>query len=180
MGSIKDIIGINDQLFNLLDDIYEDEFIDQETGEILLDKANDKLNELDLTRKDKLEGLGLYIRRLKNLAEEIKSEKAIYAQRQKTLENKIDYLSNFIINNLLIFGDKNFETSKIKMAYRKSQVLNIDNKQVDKIPTNLSDRFIKEKTEYTVNIKELKEAISNNEVNIDGINIIDNYSLQIK
>ena len=57
------------------------ECVDLETGEII---DTDKLNELELERESKIEGVACWIKDLKAEAEALKNEKQALAERQKS------------------------------------------------------------------------------------------------
>ena len=60
---------------------------DAETGEIL-DEA--RLDELQIERDEKIENIACWIKNLRAEKDALKAEKEVFAQRQKTVENKID------------------------------------------------------------------------------------------
>lgn len=88
---------------------------DAETGEIL-DEA--RLDELQIERDAKIENVACWIKNLRAEREALKAEKDTFAQRQKTVENKIDSLMKYLQSAL---NGENFKTAKTAITYRKSE-----------------------------------------------------------
>lgn len=89
--------------------------IDEETGEVL--NAAD-LDELNLARDQKIEGIGLWIKNLEAEKEAVKHEKDNFADRQKRLEKKIESLKGYL--TYALDGQK-FSTPKVAVSFRKSE-----------------------------------------------------------
>lgn len=147
--------------------------VDTETGEILEgQQLDDAINNLQMKLDDKLENIACYIKNLKSDADQLKQEKDNLAQRQKTIENKAqrltDYLGNFMQGNNI----PTFETPKCKVSFRKSSSVNI--KDINQIPKE----YIKEKVEVNVDKTELKKYLKTHECN--GAEIVENQNIQIK
>ena len=68
--------------------------VDAESGEILY---VEKLDDLQMEREQKLEGVALWIKDLKAEAEAVKAEADKLTARKKSLENKIDGLKNWLL-----------------------------------------------------------------------------------
>lgn len=139
---------------------------DIETGEIF---DIDKFEELSLTRDAKIEGVCLWIKNLKAEAEALKAEKDAFAQRQKVAENKMESLKKYIANYL---DGTNFETTKVKVSFRKSESLEISE------DANIPDEFLTFK-EPEVNKTELKKALKDG-MHFNGVSIVQNNNIQIK
>lgn len=95
------------------------ECLDAETGEIL---DFEKLEELQLQREKKLEGVALYIKTLTAEAAAIKVEEDALAERRKAKENKAKSLKEYLSN---VLAGETFETAKVRLSYRKSTSLEI-------------------------------------------------------
>lgn len=93
--------------------------IDGETGEIL---DTDRLEELQLQREQKLEGVALYIKTLSADVAAIKAEENALAERRKAKEAKATRLKEYLSNALC--GQK-FETARVRLSYRSSTSLEI-------------------------------------------------------
>ena len=70
---------------------------DIETGEIL---DAEYLDKLAMERDMKIENIALWIKNLKSEAEALKAEKDVFAQRQKSAENKMEQLKKYLANAL--------------------------------------------------------------------------------
>lgn len=140
--------------------------VDLETGEItnpeLLDSLNMALNE-------KRENIALYIKNLvadsKAIDEEIKNLTA----RKKSINNKIDWLKQYLANDLQ--GSK-FETAKVVVSFRKSKSIDIQPN------ANIPDEFLIIQ-EPKPDKSGLKKAIQSGAV-INGVSIVEKSNISIK
>lgn len=151
---------------------------DLETGELLDDEMlENTLNNLELSKEEKLTNIAKYIKNLTSDAKALQEEKLKFAKRQRVAENKIKRLKKYIDDFIRNTQGKDFNNFKFKdvnntISYRKSQSLEIDD--IDKI----NEDFLK--VEKTVrDKKELTKALKNG-LNIDGCHLEEKYSLQIK
>lgn len=92
-----------------------------------------ELDELNLAKDEKIESLCLWVKNLRAEASAIKDEEKNLADRRKAKENKADRIEEYIASNL---NGKKFETSRVKVSYRKSESVEILNE--DAVP----DRFL--------------------------------------
>lgn len=140
--------------------------VDVETGELL---DEERFAALQMDMKDKLEGLGCWIKNLEAEAVALKAEEQAFAERRKSVErqiaNKKQYLSTFLQGNP-------FETLRVKISFRKSESLEVS--EDAKIP----EEFLKYK-EPEVNKADLKKAVKNGLV-LDGVQLVQKQNLQIK
>ncbi len=142
--------------------------IDPESGEVLDEMA---LEQLQMEKEEKIEGVGLWIKNLLALDDAIANEIKALEERQKPINNKIESLKNFMA--LALNGEK-LETGKISISWRKSESISISD-----------DAFIPE--EYQVIIPEcykpnkilLKKALKDG-VEIDGVELVTKNNIQIK
>lgn len=151
---------------------------DLETGELLDDEMlENTLNDLELSKEEKLTNIAKYIKNLKADAKALQEEKLKFAKRQSVAENKIKRLKKYVDDFIRNTQGEDFNNFKFKdvnntISYRKSQSLEIDD--IDKINKN----FLK--VEKTVrDKKELAKALKNG-LNIDGCHLEEKYSLQIR
>lgn len=151
---------------------------DLETGELLDDEMlENTLNNLELSKEEKLTNIAKYIKNLTSDAKALQEEKLKFAKRQRITENKIKRLKKYIDDFIRNTQGEDFNNFKFKdvnntISYRKSQSLEIDD--IDKI----NEDFLK--VEKTVrDKKELTKALKNG-LNIDGCHLEEKYSLQIK
>lgn len=141
--------------------------IDEETGEILNAEA---LDELQLAREDKIEGVGLWIKNLQAEAEAVKKEKDAMADRQKRLEKKAESLKNYLAWALQ--GER-FSTPKIMMTFRKSESVYIPNE------ADLDDRFVNITMVKKPDKKLIKDTLKAG-LEVPGAELITKQNLQIK
>ncbi len=148
---------INQELMNLIDD---------ETGEIT---DLEKWNELNLTAEQKIENIGCWAKNLRSDIEALKTEEKALAERRKHHENKVKYLIGHLEGYL---NGQKFETAKVKMSFRKSEVLEISDGA--KVP----EEFLRYK-EPEVNKTDLKKAVKAG-LQLEGVQLVERQNLQIK
>ena len=146
------------------------ECIDGETGEILND---DLLTQLELLRKDKIEGICLYIKNLEAENVALKNEIDVFTERKRKNETKIKNLTKYV--DSVLQGEK-FKTSKTEVIYRKSKSVEVDNIFIDWAKEYNPDLLsFKEPTPNKTKIKKLLESgeelefariVENNNINI--------------
>jgi len=142
------------------------ECIDLETGEIL---EGSKYNELELAKEEKLENIALYYKNMLSEAEALKAEKNAFAEREKQARAKAESLKKLLDNEL---GGNKFETTRVKISYRKSTAVAVDE---DKLPakwTNVVETRTPDKNR-------IKEALKAGE-SIDGAMLIETNNIQVK
>ena len=125
--------------------------IDMETGEIV---DIDRLNELQMERETKIEGVALWIKNLKAEADAIKAERENLAERERAAENKAEGLKRYLSD--VLCGQK-FETSRVKCSFRKSNAVVVDDDFLDWAKNN-HDEFLRYK-EPEINKTAIKQAI---------------------
>jgi seryl-tRNA synthetase len=140
--------------------------IDEDTGEIIDQAA---LDELNLSRDEKVENIALAIKNLKSEAEAIKAEKQNLAARQAAAERKTESLKNYLSDYLQ--GDK-FKSAKVSISWRKSEVVLVDD--ISKLP----DDFLRFK-DPEVDKTKLKEAMKAGQ-SFEGARLVQNNNIQIK
>ena len=97
--------------------------VDEETGELIID--TNRLEELQMERDRKVEGLACAVKNYKAEAAAIREEEKALAARRKTLENKgaraEDYLS-------FVLQGQSFKSPRVAVGYRTSKRVEIDDK----------------------------------------------------
>lgn len=144
-----------------IDDKIENCF-DPETGEILYD-----LDELEMEREIKIDNIACFIKSMKAEADAIKNERANLFLRQKTLENQVERLQNYLKESLK--GEK-FKSSRCSISYRSSQSVNAD---VSLIPKKY------QKIEISADKTAIKEAIKAG-TKVKGAELVTNVNMIIK
>ena len=106
---------INEALRNALNSI------DPETGEILTD-----LDELEIQRADKIEGIALSIKEDIALAEAIEKEAEKMLKRAKSVKGRAEWKKRYLANALTdANGRERFSTARVGISWRKSKKVDI-------------------------------------------------------
>lgn len=140
--------------------------IDEETGEVL---NADELDNLQMARDEKIEGICLWIKNLKADAAAYKAEKDSFAKKQKAAENKAEALRNYI--QYILAGEK-FKTNRVAISYRKSDQIECpDIAAVD-------DDYLRYK-EPELDKAKIKEALKNG-IEVKGCTLVERQNMQIR
>lgn len=140
--------------------------IDEETGEVL---NADELDNLQMARDEKIEGICLWIKNLKADAAAYKAEKDSFAKKQKAAENKAEALRNYI--QYILAGEK-FKTNRVAISYRKSDQIECpDIAAVD-------DDYLRYK-EPELDKAKIKEALKNG-IKVKGCTLVERQNMQIR
>ena len=99
-----------------------DNAVDPETGEINED-ALKPLNDLNVSRDEKVEHTALYIKNLKSDAKQIREEIKALTERARVLENKAERIENYLKDEL--HGSK-FSSPRVVISYRTSDAVVCD------------------------------------------------------
>lgn len=164
---------IDEQLQNAID------FNVDENGEILEGEAlSKKIDQLAMDLNEKLVNIACMIKSLDAEAEAIKNEKMKLANRQKAVENKANWLRNYIDNYLkMTVAEPMLPKFKLKdpravISYRKSTVVNItDENSIDEQYLVPQPSKI-DKTKIKDDLKAGKEVV--------GAKLVDKENLSIK
>lgn len=159
---------------NAIRNILENGFngtIDEETGELIEEGPQD-LEELQMARKDKLEGIALYIKNLEALAEDIKDEEKALADRRKAHEAKIERLKEYLTVSMTNAQETGLETARAKISFRKSEAVVVDEAKLDKA-------YFKATTTYKPALTEIKKAIKEGQ-EVAGAYIEERKKVRIK
>ena len=140
--------------------------VDMETGEVI---DEDKLDSLSVERDVKIENICCWIKNLKAEAEALKAEKESFAKRQKTAENKMESLKKYIAGYL---NGSKFESAKVKVSFRKSESLEIDNMAF------IPDEYMRFK-EPEIDKAALKAALKEG-LHFDGVTLSEKLNIQIR
>lgn len=153
MSSLYDI---NNEILNC---------IDLETGEIL---DLEKLDKLELQKKEKIENIALWYKNLNYEAEAIKKERSELEKREKSIRNKVESLQKYLINAL---GGEKFETARVKISYRKSERINIEN------IFDIDEKYLR--VSSTINKDKIREDIKKG-IEVRGVKVIENRNIIIR
>ena len=164
MASLFDI-DLN--IRNKLDEIYE-----QEDGE-LNDSDFEALNQLAAERKVKLESVALYIKECIVAAEALSAEAKKLAARAKTAQNKAERLKDYLSISLRNNGEKEFETERCKLTFRKSEKVILDDENI------IPKKYFVKTIEFKANKTAIKEALKAGQ-KVRGAHISEEQNLQVK
>ena len=149
--------------------------VDLETGEIL-DQA--KLDALQMERERKLEGVALWVKDLKAEAAAVKEEADKLKAREKSLNNKMDGLKNWLSYAL---GGEKLKTARCNVYYTHNQRLAVEDegKLIGFLKTlNEPEQFLKF-SEPELRKDEIKKAIKDG-YEIPGASLEQTESVVIK
>ena len=146
--------------------------IDMETGEII---DIDKLNELELERETKIEGVACWIKDLKAEAEALKNEKQALAERQRVAENKANSLKKYLAYAL---DGKKFSTAKCAVSFRTTESVEVTTEGIENLMRDGKDDLLTYKTPEP-NKTAIKQAIKDG-LNVAGVQLVQNISTIIK
>ena len=154
-------------LYELDKAIADFELIVNEDGEVL---NIDELDELQMARNDKIEGISLWIKNLEAEKEAVKHEKDNFADRQKRLEKKIESLKGYL--TYALDGQK-FSTPKVAVSFRKSESVLVKDEYL--IPDEYCDFTVLRKP----NKKNIKDALKHGK-ELMGVELVEKQNVQIK
>ena len=147
------------------------ECVDLETGEII---DTDKLNELELERESKIEGVACWIKDLKAEAEALKNEKLALAERQRVAENKAESLKKWLAYALQ--GEK-FKTTKCAISFRESEAVEVTDEGLNNLMKEHDELLTYKAPEP--NKTAIKQALKDG-LSVEGVQLIQNTSVIIK
>jgi hypothetical protein len=135
------------------------------------DSWEDILNNLNVDREKKLLDCARYIKTVEAMAEAVKKEKILLAERQFCLEKKADKIKEFIAKSMIHGNDCEIKDANTRLSFRKSECVEIFSEK------DLPSQFVECKI---VPMKlDIKTAIKAGK-DVPGARIIENRSLQIK
>lgn len=161
----RSLYEINQELINAIE-------IDPETGEIT---NLDKVEALEMERNVKIENVALYIKNQKAMADALKAEETSLANRRKTLERRVDRLTEYLANNL---NGQAFETPKVAINYRKSVATECDPEFLQWAIDNSEIDYLKFKAPE-VNVSEVKKALKEG-VELPFARLVERQNMSIK
>lgn len=141
---------------------------DEETGEITFDTSN--LESLQLERDTKVENIACWIKNLKADIDGLKEEEKALKERRTAKENKIENLEKYLM--FALNGEK-FETARVAISYRKSQVVEIAD------GVSLPEEYTRTKTTVEPDKTALKNALKGGAV-IEGVELVEKNNIAIK
>ena len=167
---------INEEIQNTLDaylDI-DGQLVDQETGEILEEAANTavmkRLEELEIAKEEKLEGIACWIKGMEAEEEALKAEQKKLKERADRLAKKRETVTGFLERSLA--GEK-LKSERVVVSYRKSAQTVIKNE--DELPEEYWKVKISRDPDKTAIKKAIKDGIE-----VPGAEVIEVLNMSIK
>lgn len=154
-------------LYELDKAIAEFELEVNEDGEVL---NIDELDELNLAREQKIEGISLWIKNLEAEKEAVKHEKDNFADREKRLGKKIDSLKGYL--TYALDGQK-FSTPKVAVSFRKSESVLVKDEYL--IPDEYCDFTVLRKP----NKKNIKDALKHGK-ELMGVELVEKQNISVR
>ena len=148
------------------------EVVDEETGEItddmMAELLMEKLQQLDIDRKEKIEGVCLMKIEADREAEAIGEEIKRLQKKKKSAENRSESSKRYVTNALQ--GDK-LKTDRVSVYYMQNKKVDVYNER------ELPDDYVRIKLEPDKDA--IKKAINKGEV-VPGATLIDSVSTVIR
>ena len=118
------LFEIKSSLYELLENGYNAECVDPETGEFDEAKAKDLLDSYQDEFADKVDGIAQYIEELETRASALREKASALTERARQTEKKADRLKCYLSDAL---SYKKYESDAVKIGFRKSVSVNIEN-----------------------------------------------------
>lgn len=144
--------------------------LDGETGEVF---TSDELEELEASREQKLEAVGLFIKDLQAEVEAFKAEEKALADRRRAKENRLKELKEYASWSMQTHGDAKIDTPKVRLSFRRSKKTEIVDEA--KIPSEFKTTVETVKIDKTA----LGKALDSGQA-IEGAKRVINQSLIVK
>lgn len=138
-----------------------------EDGEVL---NIDELDELQMARNDKIEGISLWVKNLEAEKEAVKHEKDNFADREKRLGKKIESLKGYL--TYALDGQK-FSTPKVAVSFRKSESVLIKDEYL------IPDEYCEFTMVRKPNKKNIKDALKHGK-EMNGVELLEKQNISIK
>lgn len=151
-------------LYEIDEAIYD--CFDDETGDL----DQEKFDQLQGLRKEKLEGIALGYKNLVAEAEKIRNEEKVLSARRKVLENKANSMKNFLA--IVLNGEK-LNTPRVAVSWRASKNLVIYDEP------GVPEEFLKY-SDPAIDKKALTDAIKAGKSFPGVAALVENTNIQIK
>lgn len=143
--------------------------------EVELDVVQDTLESINVGIEEKFENISKLIKNLNGKVEMFKNEEKRIATKRKSMENKIDWLKNYMITSLDIINKTKVEAGTFTVRKQKNPV-NIIINEGAKIP----EQFLIPQ-EPKVHTSGVKEAVLKQGMVIEGVEVApDSFHIRIQ
>ena len=161
------------RLYEITQDIAElEELINNE--ELSEEEITEVKSMIESVLNEKAEQIAYVIKNKESDIKAIKEEEKRLKEKRQSVEKSAERLKSYVLENLLMLDKKKIKTSVGDIAIRRSQAVEISTDV-----NTLDDKFKRVKTTVEADKKVLKEAIKDGEL-IDGVEIVENYSLNVR
>lgn len=147
--------------------------IDDETGVVLFEP--DDLEALGLEFADKLESVALFVKNEQSDVNAIKAEEWALAARRKVKEKRIERLREYMLQCMDATGTGRLETPRVALSKRKSKRVEVTDETALRQCAPLVFKAQPDKIDKTLLRKIINEGAS-----VDGAELVENVTLQIK
>ena len=170
--------NIEEEIQTILDSFADIEIGEAHAEETLLSMEqkvalNSYLEELGTQEKDKVDGLGMYLRSESNRAEFLRSEAARLINKARAIENKTDHIKDYYLSVMQRNGLKKIAGNTFTVSARATKVCAV--KDMDAVP----QQFLKTETKVSPMKAEILKALKAGQV-VPGCEISENVSLQVR
>jgi Siphovirus Gp157. len=129
--------------------------IDEETGEVL---NMNELNELKMSKDEKIENIALWIKNLKSDEKALDDEIKTLQARKKAKKSKIDNLSSYLES---VLNGSKFDKTRVSISFRKSSSVVIDDEK-GFIDVFSETDMVSQTVKMSINKKAVKEYLKDN------------------
>lgn len=143
-----------------------------EDGEVI---DQEKLEELQMERDKKIEGIACWIKELSAEANAIKEEKLRLEARQRVAENKVKSLKSYLAYAL---QGASFRTAKVSVSFRKTESVEVTPDGLENLMRCGRDDLLKYK-EPEPDKTAIKQALKSG-LSVRGVQLVQNTSTIIK
>ncbi|WP_333876516.1 siphovirus Gp157 family protein [Methylobacter sp.] len=150
------------------------DFLTDPEMDLPIEAVNDTLEALGGELEDKAINVAKFFRNMEAAADAIKTAEANMAKRRKALENRVQWLKNYIKGNMELCGISDIECPHFKLSIQKNPaVVNIIDE--DAIPEQFKEKVISWKIDKTA----IKDAIKSGSI-VPGTELINGTRLAVK
>lgn len=168
----RTLYQIDRNLMELLENGFNLDCIDLETGEIDEAKLIELLNEYQAEREAKLEAVALFIRSLSDEIEASKKYEKDLADRRKRTEAKAESLKRYLTKSITAFGSTSFKSVKVSASVRKSTAVDLDENRLPNEWWRVTEIRKPDKTAIGTALKAGQE--------VEGAWLVENQNITIK
>ena len=164
------LFEIKSSLYELLENGYNAECVDERTGEFDEAKAKALLDGYQDAFSDKVDGIAQYIEELEARSSALRERSAALTERARQTKRKADSLKDYLSAALEY---KKYESDAVKIGFRKSVSVNIENEAL--LPSEYVTVSEVRKADKTA----IKTALLDGAV-ISGATLEEKQNIQIK